>query len=128
MDIAALTAAISNPTDLVFISRNDIRTRGLLYAGVGGNALNWISSSRAPEATIIALDCNSLTMSEGGFEFESSSETLLVNIDETPVPEPLEDSTQSLWQIDAYSLRLLSFVSWALRGSGRAASVSPIKW
>lgn len=127
-DLGALASAISDATDLVFVSRPDVKTRALIYGGPGVATLAWITSPEAEEGEIIALDAASLAMAEDKFEFDTSDEAIVVNQDTVPVSPALEAGTQSLWQLDCIGLRMWAQVAWGVRGAGRVAYTESITW
>ncbi|WP_087001440.1 hypothetical protein [Rhizobium sullae] len=127
VDLGALAAAIPGAGDLVFLSREEVRVRALV-AAPGAALVPWITAPSLAENQIVALDAAALAIGEGDLEYSITEEALIVTEDSEPIAEPLTAETQSLWQVAAFGLRLLTDVSWAMRGTGRICFIEEIGW
>ncbi|MHC2297677.1 hypothetical protein ACVJBD_001883 [Rhizobium mongolense] len=79
-DLGVLAAAVPGASDLVFLSREEVRIRAVL-AAPGVASMAWLTAPTIAENTIIALDAAALAIGEGDLEFSVTEEALVVTED-----------------------------------------------
>lgn len=135
-DLGLIGAAIPNATDLVFLMTAADRARALALAP-GLLGLTILEASTLPAKKVVALDASDLVTGENDqARFDVSNQAVLHDEDTTPLA--LGTGTQgsgvlavpmhSMYQENLSALRMIMFVTWALRRSGRISFVDNVSW
>ena len=135
-DLGLIGAAIPNATDLVYLMNASDRARALaLSPGLLG--LTILEASTLPAKKVVALDASDLVTGENdAARFDVSNQTVLHDEDTTPLAlgsgvqgaGVLAVPTHSMFQENLSALRMIMFVTWALRRSGRIAFIGTVSW
>jgi hypothetical protein len=134
-DLGALAAAISAPSDLVYIMNSADRIRAVTLAP-GLLSVPIIAAPGLTAKTVICLDAADFASAEGDApRYDASDGGTLHEEDTTPLaigtvgsPNVVAAPTRSLWQTDAIAIRLIQFVTWAMRRANRVSTVASVTW
>ena len=135
-DLGLIGAAIPNATDLVYLMNASDRARALALAP-GLLGLTILEASTLPAKKVVALDASDLVTGENDqARFDVSNQAVLHDEDTTPLAlgtgtqgsGVLAVPTHSMFQENLSALRMIMFVTWALRRSGRIAFIGTVSW
>jgi Phage capsid family len=133
-DVGALAAAVPAAVDFAILMNASERTRAITLAPALADLVVEAPTLAAKE--VVALDASDLATAEGDApRFSVSSEALLHEEDATPlpigtpgVPAVVAAPSRSLFQTDGLAIRMVQFVTWAMRRSGRVATITNVTW
>ena len=112
------------------------RARALALAP-GLLGLTILEASTLPAKKVVALDASDLVTGENDqARFDVSNQAVLHDEDTTPLAlgtgtqgsGALAVPTHSMFQENLSALRMIMFVTWALRRSGRIAFIGTVSW
>jgi hypothetical protein len=130
-DLGALAEAIRNPLDLAYIMSEAARTRALILAP-GLSQVTIITAPTLDPKTVIGIDLADFASGESSPEFSVSSEALIHEEADTPLPisagGTVAAPTRSLWQSDAIAIRFLIDCSFGMTQQDRIAVVEETTW
>jgi hypothetical protein len=133
-DLGALAASIPNATDLVYLMNQADRVRALTLAPGLQSVSIILAAGLAPKA-VIALDAADFISGENDAPAFDFSDQATIHNDSVPLPIATTGSPNvmaapslSAFQQDLVVLRMLWWLVWAMRRSGRVASVASVTW
>lgn len=133
--VNAITAAGGGRRIMLFMSPGKASKVRLLAPGIGF-PLEIVPAPSLPAATIVAVDPGGFVTGFGSEpRIDVSRETTLHYEDTSPsqistvgTPNTVAAPSRSLYQIDAYALRLILPVAWAVRAPGLVQTISNVTW
>ena len=133
--VNAITAAGGGRRIMLFMSPGKASKVPLLAPGIG-SPLEIVPAPSLPAATIVAVDPGGFVTGFGSEpRIDVSRETTLHYEDTSPsqistvgTPNTVAAPSRSLYQIDAYALRLILPVAWAVRAPGLVQTISNVTW
>jgi hypothetical protein len=127
-DLAALAAAVgAKTTGLAYIAHPAQASAIAIRRGTLFTLPVWPTLGVAP-GTVIALDPAALATAYGAVPQLSTSDAAIVLMEDAPQANPFGAPTQSLFQTDCISLRLLLDVAYAWRMTGACAFMTGVTW
>jgi hypothetical protein len=134
-DLGAIAAAISAPSDLVYIMNPADQIRAVTLAP-GLITVPIITAAGLAAKQVVCVDAADFVSAEGDApRYDASDGGTLHEEDTTPLaiattgsPNVVAAPTRSLWQTDAVAIRLIQFVCWAMRRAGRVSTVASVTW
>jgi hypothetical protein len=129
-----------NPLQVMSLGITQTTTGDFLFADSAAAASKFtgriISSLTVPEGRVIAIDAADFATATGDApRFAVSTEATLHEEDTTPLaigtagtPNVVAAPTRSLFQTDAVAIRMVLYVTWAMRRTGMVQTIANVDW
>jgi hypothetical protein len=134
-DLGNLAAAIPNAVDLVYVMNAADRVRALAVApGLIGVTI--LEAPGLTAKTVVALDAADFVSGENDqARFDLSSQATVHAEDTAPTaigmpgaPAVVAAPSISMFQSDLVAIRMVAFLTWAMRRANRVAAVANVTW